>query len=110
MSQWCFSDRQAFLKKHSIALYDVIYECDITNSSDSSIRNVIPIPISDILSRYPHITVIGVTGKKACSLFDKYLKPYISDSIRIVYLPSTSPANARMNDVELVDHFSDLFK
>ena len=104
------SDRQEFLKKHCIALYDVIYECDITNSSDSSIKNVVPIPISDILSRYHHISVIGITGKKACSLFDKYLKQHISDSIRIVYLPSTSPANARMSDVELVDHFSDLFK
>ena len=104
------SDRQEFLRKHCIALYDVIYECDIANSSDSSIRNVVPIPISDILSRYPHITVIGVTGNKACSLFNKYLKPYISESIRIVYLPSTSPANARMSDEELVDHFSVLFK
>lgn len=88
----------------------MIYECDITNNSDSSIKNVVPIPISDILSRYPHISVIGVTGNKACSLFDKYLKSQISESIRIVYLPSTSPANARMSDIELVDHFSDLFK
>ena len=34
-------ERKAFLIKHKIALYDVIYECDITGSSDSSIKNVV---------------------------------------------------------------------
>ena len=41
------------------------------NSEDSSIKNPIPIPIGDILVQYPNIKVIGITGKKACSLFDK---------------------------------------
>lgn len=68
------SDRQAFLKKHCIALYDVIHECDITYSSDFYIRNVVPIPIKDILSKYPHITAIGIAGNKACSLFCKKLQ------------------------------------
>ena len=64
-------DRMQFLIKHNIALYDVIYECDTANSEDSSIKNPIPIPIGDILVQYPNIKVIGITGKKACSLFDK---------------------------------------
>ena len=32
-------ERKLFLKRHKIALYDVIYECDIHASSDASIKN-----------------------------------------------------------------------
>ena len=101
-------ERKAFLKKHKIALYDVIYECDITNSSDSSIRNAVPIPIGDILIQYPSIKVIGITGKKACSLFDKYLRSQVN--LEVVELPSTSPANARISNKELEDAFLQLFE
>ena len=33
-------DRKAFLKKYKIGLYDVVFECDIDNSDDSTISNV----------------------------------------------------------------------
>ena len=101
-------DRKAFLKKHHIALYDVISECDIHQSEDSSIRNVTPIDIVSILEKYPNIKCIGVTGKKAASLFNKYLKDKVT--IKVVYLPSTSPANARMSIGELVKEYKTLFK
>ena len=100
-------DRKAFLIKHKIALYDVIEECDINNSDDSSIKNPIPIDIESILRDYPNIKVIGITGKKACSLFDKYLKDKVS--IRVVYMPSTSPRNAKTNMDDLIDSFVKLF-
>ena len=38
--------KKTFLKKHHIALYDVIEECDIIGSSDASIKNVVPIDIN----------------------------------------------------------------
>lgn len=101
------SDRKAFLIKHHIALYDVIEECDIDNSSDSSIRNVTPIDIESILKKYPNIKVIGITGKKAASLFDKYLLDKVK--IKVVYLPSTSPANAKMKTETLADEYGILF-
>ena len=41
-------EKKELLVKHHIALYDVIYSCDISNSDDSSIRNVTPINIKDI--------------------------------------------------------------
>lgn len=100
-------DRKVFLKKHNIALYDVIEECEITNSEDASIRNPIPIDIVKILKEYPNIKVIGITGKKAASLFDRYLLDKVN--IRVVYLPSTSPANAKMKIDELVKEYKRLF-
>lgn len=46
-------ERKDFLQRHNIALYDVVEECDILNSDDSSIRNVKPIDIEDILNKFP---------------------------------------------------------
>lgn len=101
------SERKEFLRRHHIALYDVIERCEINNSSDSSIKNVTPIDIVSILTRYPNIKRIGVTGGKASSLFEKYLKQLVN--IPSFYLPSSSPANAKMQLSDLVESYSILF-
>ena len=103
-------DKTQLLSKHHIALYDVIYECDIIGSSDSSIKNVIPIDIKDILNRYPHIKTIILNGGLAKKLFDKYLLEDINSNISIRYCPSTSPANAKMNLSQLIDAYKDALK
>ena len=100
------NDRKSLLNKYHIALYDVIYECDICGSSDSSIKNVVPIDIKSILDKYPNIKKICINGNKAKALFNKYLLPIVSQyEIEIIYLPSTSPANARMGVDELVNKY-----
>ena len=43
--------RKDMLKKHKIALYDVIEECDIEGSADSSIKNVKQIDIVSIVDK-----------------------------------------------------------
>lgn len=101
--------KKAFLKKHKIALYDVIEECDIEGSADSTIRNVIPIDLESILKKYPNIQSIGVNGKKASSLFEKYLRQYCS-GVKVYHLPSTSPANAKCSLDELIKEYSKLFQ
>ena len=99
-------ERKDFLNRHNIALYDVIYECDIHSSSDASIKNVKVIDIKDILLKYPNIKKIAINGGKAKSLFDKYLlKDIDANNIKIIYLPSTSPANAKMGVNQLVDAY-----
>lgn len=98
------SDRKAFLKRNHIALYDVIYKCDIKGSSDSSIKNVVPIDIVDILNRFPNIKKIILNGGKAKSLFDKYLLQYCR-GVSIYYCSSTSPANAKMDLSSLIEEY-----
>ena len=84
-------DKIVMLKKHKIALWDVIESCDIVGSSDSSISNVVPVDISQILSRAKIIKVYA-NGGKAFELYNKYLYP--KTQLEITKLPSTSPANS----------------
>ena len=99
-------DRKSFLNKHNIALYDVVYACDIHMSSDSSIKNVTPINMKCLLNAHTRIKIIAVNGGKAKQLFDKYLLKDVPDNIKVIYLPSTSPANAKMSLDQLVDDYS----
>ena len=83
-------EKIAFLKKHHIALYDVLASCEIAASSDSSIKNPVPNDFTEILNN-SNIKTIFTTGKKAYTLYQKYCFP--KTKIEAIYLPSTSPAN-----------------
>ena len=84
-------EKKNMLLKHNIAIWDVIKSCEITGSSDSSIKNVVPADIGSILQK-SHIEKIYANGGKAYQLYMKYIYP---DTKReIIKLPSTSPANA----------------
>lgn len=83
-------EKKEFLIKHHIALYDVLKSCEISSSSDSSIKNPIPNDFSDILQK-ANIKAIFTTGQKAYQLYQKYCYPYTK--INAISLPSTSPAN-----------------
>ena len=81
----------------------MIYSCDISNSDDSSIRNVTPINIKELLDKFPNINKVIVNGNKAKELFNKYLvKDIDTKNIKIGYAPSTSSTNAKMNLEELI--------
>lgn len=84
-------EKRAFLLRHSIAVWDVIKSCDITGSSDASIKNVVPNDLSMILST-ANIRNIYVNGKTAYKYYEKYSKQLIKREA--ICLPSTSPANA----------------
>lgn len=83
--------RAEFMRRHRVALWDTIEECDIAGSSDSSIRNVVPVDIMRIL-RAAEIREIFCNGNTSFRLFLKYLYPVCGRTP--VRLPSTSPANA----------------
>ncbi|MBR6514929.1 MAG: DNA-deoxyinosine glycosylase [Clostridia bacterium] len=95
-------EKKIFLIKHGIALWDVIGACDITGSSDSSIKNVIPNDISIILDN-ADIQSIYVNGKTALKYYNKYIRDEINRDA--ICLPSTSPANAAWSLERLVDEW-----
>lgn len=85
------SKRKEILIKNHIALWDVIEECDIIGSSDSSIKNVIPVDVMEVL-KVADIKTIICNGSTSYNLYMKYLYP-VCERVPIK-LPSTSPANA----------------
>lgn len=93
-------EKEAFLHQNGVALWDVIQSCDIIGSSDSSIRNVVPNDLSPIL-RCGQIRQIYVNGKKAMSLYQRFLAPQTGRSA--ICLPSTSPANASWTLEKLIE-------
>ena len=95
-------DKKEFLKRNKIALWDVIASCEIKNSSDNSISNVVSNDIEELVLK-TNIKNIYVTGKKALELYQKYVLPYTK--IEAIYLPSTSPANAVLKEEDLIEKY-----
>lgn len=96
-------EKKELLLTHGIAVYDVIASCDIVGSSDSSIANVIPSNIEEILL-HSSVKKIYVNGQKAYELYEKYQKK--QTKIEAIKLPSTSPANAAKSLEALIQDWS----
>ena len=86
--------------ENRLALWDVIGECDIQGSADSSIKSVTANDLSVILDNC-RIKRIFVNGKTAEKYYNKYTLP--KTGIKAVCLPSTSPANAAWSFERLVE-------
>lgn len=96
-------EKKGLLLRNHIAVWDVIASCDITGSSDSSIKNVVPVDLSRVLhqSKIRQIFANGSTAKK---FYEKYQKPLTDRDI--IGLPSTSPANAAFRLERLLREWS----
>ena len=96
-------EKREFLLSSHIALWDVISSCEITGSSDSSIKNVTANDLSPILST-ADIKQIFVNGKTAEKYYNKYTKDIIKREA--ICLPSTSPANAMWSLEKLIKEWN----
>ncbi len=99
-------DRQAFLERHRIALYDVIEECTIIGSADSTIRDVKVTDLRPILEATGIGDRIYTNGAKSHSLYMKYIFPELG--IPAGKLPSTSPANAAWKPERLIEAWREI--
>lgn len=80
------------LLRNGIALWDAAVRCDISASSDSSMRNIVPSDLSDIFSLC-EIDRVLCNGAAAYAIYMKNQRK--QTELDAVLLPSTSPANAR---------------
>ena len=92
-------EKERMLRAHGIALWDVVKQCRICGSSDSSIREVVPNDLREWLERYP-VRRIYTNGQTADRLYRRYLEQ--QTGMEAYCLPSTSPANARLRVGDLV--------
>ena len=97
-------EKKRLILENGFALWDVIASCEITGSSDSSIRNVVPNDLQAILSG-SRITRIFCNGATAHRLYRKYQEP--QTHLPALCLPSTSPANAAWRLPELTERWRD---
>lgn len=84
-------EKKRLLLENNIALWDTLDSCDIAGSSDSSIKNAVPVDIMRILNA-ADIRKIFCNGGASHALFVRHLTPLCG--IVPEKLPSTSPANA----------------
>ena len=77
--------------------------CEITGSSDSSIRNAQPNDLGIILNNC-NIERIYCNGRKSYELYQKYIRRQTGRDA--VCLPSTSPANAQWTLEKLIREWS----
>ena len=96
-------EKKALLIRNKTALWDVIKSCDVTKSSDSSIRNVVPNDIAALIAG-TGIKAVYLNGKTAAALYEKYISSSVS--LPAVCLPSTSPANAKYSLEKLTEEWS----
>ncbi len=100
-------EKKEFILNNKIALWDVIASCEIKGSSDSSIKNVIPNNINEILNN-SKVKTIFTNGKLAFNLYNKYI--FEKTNIAAISLPSTSPANAAFSLDRLCDEWKIISK
>ena len=83
--------KRALLLRHGLALWDVIAQCEITGSSDASVKNAVPVDVAQVLDAAPIRRVI-CNGTLAAKLYRRHLLAV--SGIEAFAAPSTSPANA----------------
>lgn len=93
------AEKKKLLLENRIAVWDVIASCEITGSSDVSIKSAKANDITPILNT-ADIKAIFTNGRKASSLYRKLILP--KTGITDIPLPSTSPANASFSSEKLI--------
>ncbi len=95
------TDKENFLLNNNIAIFDMIKECDINGSSDSSIKNIKINNLKPIIKN-SKIKYIFCTGKLSYNLYQKYYKDL---NLECFYLPSPSSANATYSLEKLLTEY-----
>lgn len=115
-----YEERLDILRRNRIALWDVAHTCRRKGSLDSNMVEVVPNDFSKLFVEAPQIHTVFFNGQKAAALFKKLVLPTLqtavaevhslgmrcgqgprpteeephSPALRLITLPSTSPANA----------------
>ncbi len=97
--------KRRLILANRLALWDVLAACDIDGAADGSISNPQPNDIAGLVAKTA-ITHVFCTGLKAWQLYQKLCAP--TTGIDAVRLPSTSPANRRITDRELLEAYQQI--
>ena len=96
-------EKKQLILTNGLALWDSIASCEITGSSDASIKNARANDLDIILGNCS-IERIYCNGRKSHQLYCKYIEP--ETGREAICLPSTSPANAQWSLERLIEAWS----
>ena len=96
-------EKKQLILTNGLALWDSIASCEITGSSDASIRNARANDI-DIILGNSSIERIYCNGRKSHELYCRYIEAQTGREA--ICLPSTSPANAQWSLERLIEAWS----
>ena len=99
------ADKQAFLTRNKIALWDVVTACEIEGSADSSIRAEAIADIPSLLKK-SNIKAVLCNGATAYRLLEEHFPALAATAKK---LPSTSPANPRFSKETWFNAFHEVF-
>ena len=97
--------KKAMLKKHHIALWDVLDSCTIVGASDTSIEDPVVNNIGELVKK-SKVSRIFCTGATAYNLYKKFCANDVG--IEAIKLPSTSPANCAVSLEKLVEAYKEI--
>lgn len=93
-----YGERVALLHDAGIALWDVLARAERLGSLDADIRAPVANDLDVFMRDHPSIRTIFFNGAAAERLFSVHCAPSLADgAVRLVRLPSTSPANASVS-------------
>ena len=95
-------EKAALILRHRLALWDVLYSCEITGAADASIKNPVPNDIPALIAS-SRITRVLCTGTTSARLYTRLVYPQTNIPCEI--LPSPSAANARMRLTDLAREY-----
>lgn len=103
------------IKKHGIALWDVMQSCKRQGSLDANIDNksIVVNEFAEFFQRYSNISLLLFNGAKAELEYKKRVLPLLAKDLRqheLIRMPSTSPAMASLTMKQKQQIWSDVLR
>ena len=93
-----YGSKLAFLRRHGMALWDVLKAAERKGSLDSNIRSPVVNDLEALIREYPRISAVGLNGTKAWEIFNRHWRRHsvFSPGNMLVHcLPSSSPVSGK---------------
>jgi TDG/mug DNA glycosylase family protein len=105
-----YTQRIIQFRQLPLVLWDVLQSCHRSGSLDGNIenQNLVPNDIGRVLNLYPAINTLVFNGAAAHQLFRRHVISQLdsADGLRLLRLPSTSPAHAAVNRQQKLQHWA----
>lgn len=105
-----YQEKVCALNASGIALWDVIASCQRAGSLDSAIRDEQVNDFGGFFAKQPNLAAVGFNGGKAWQSFKRHVLPLqiVPAAIKLIKLPSTSPAHAALGFNEKLQQWQQL--